>query len=231
MKRVWVISGASRGIGAAIVAAAQAQGDYVIGLARGESAADLSLKADFTDPKQAVLPPLPEASEYILVNNAGMVDPLGTDYTADQAACLVTVNLTSAIMISREFLKQVQSRDAKKLIINLSSGASTNPKHGWSLYCASKAGLDHFGRCVFLEQQSEKYPVDVLGLSPGVVDTEMQAVLRSCDEDAFPGVEQFREFKENGTLASPDSIAQRLLTRLQGEWDFGAKVIRITELN
>lgn len=230
MKRVWIVSGASRGIGAAIVAAAQKQGDYVIGIARGKSTADLSLKADFTDPRQAVVPELPEADEYILVNNAGMVDPIGTDYTADQAASLLTVNLTSAVMLSRSFLSRVQNVDAKKLIVNLSSGASTNAKHGWSLYCASKAGLDHFGRCVALEQQSEKYPVDVLGLSPGVVDTEMQAVLRSADSDAFPSVEQFREFKENGALSTPESIAQRLLTRLDNQWDFGGDIIRVTAL-
>ncbi|MFT5063145.1 MAG: benzil reductase ((S)-benzoin forming) [Gammaproteobacteria bacterium] len=230
MKRVWIVSGASRGIGAAIVSAAQAQGDYVIGIARGESAADLSIKADFTDPAQATLPGLPFADQYILVNNAGLIDPVGTQYTADQAACLVNVNLTSAIMLSREFLARVQNLDAKKLIVNLSSGAATNAKHGWSLYCASKAGLDHFGRCVALEQQSEKYPVDVLGLSPGAVDTEMQAVLRSADSDAFPGVEQFREFKENGVLSSPESIAERLLARLEQEWGFGGDVIRVTAL-
>lgn len=230
MKRVWVVSGASRGIGAAVVTAAQKRGDFVIGMARGESAADLSLQADFTCPDQVSLPPLPQADQYILVNNAGMVDPIGVDYTADQAARLVNVNLTSAIMLSREFLSRVQTAKAKKLIINLSSGASTTPKHGWSLYCASKAGLDHFGRCVALEQQSEAYPVDVLGLSPGVVDTAMQAVLRSADTDAFPDVETFRNFKQNGSLASPESIANRLLARLDNEWNFAGQVIRVSDL-
>ena len=231
MKRVWIVSGASRGIGAAIVAAARKRGEFVIGLARGECEADLQLSADFSIPEQAKLPPLPKAEEYVLVNNAGMVDPIGTDYSAEQATQLINVNLTSAIMLTREFLRQVQAVDAAKLVVTLSSGASTNAKHGWSLYCASKAGLDHFGRCVALEQQAEKYPVDVFGFSPGVVDTEMQAVLRSADDQAFPGVEQFRQFKQDGSLSSPEAIAAALVERLDGEWNFGGRVMRVTELS
>lgn len=231
MKRVWVVSGASRGIGAAIVSAAQAQGDYVIGISRGKSAADLSLQTNFAHPEQVTLPALPEADQYILVNNAGMVDPVGSDYSADDAVAAINVNLTAAIALTRLFLRQLADKPVRKLVINISSGAATGPVAGWSLYCAAKAGLDHFGRVVAVEQKQLPYPADVLGVSPGKVDTDMQTLIRSCDSEQFPLVDYFRAEKEDGNLISAEKVAKEIHLAVASGRHFDGEVIHISKLN
>ena len=70
-------------------------------------------------------------------------------------------------------------------VVNISSGAASSPYAGWSVYCASKAGLDHFTRCVGLEQRGQAFPVTCIALAPGVIDTGMQEVIRASRGGIF----------------------------------------------
>ena len=65
-----------------------------------------------------------------------------------------------------------------KRILNISSGAGRNPYEGWGAYCTTKAGLDHFSRVVAMEQANEQYPVEIVSIAPGIIDTDMQATIR-----------------------------------------------------
>jgi NAD(P)-dependent dehydrogenase (short-subunit alcohol dehydrogenase family) len=61
-------------------------------------------------------------------------------------------------------------------------------------------------------------------VAPGVIDTSMQAQIRSASEAAFPMRQKFEDLKSSGSLQSPDDVAKRLLAYLCSP-DFGAEVV------
>ena len=93
----------------------------------------------------------------------------------------------------------------------ISSGAALRPYAGWSLYDAAKAGMDHFVRTLALEQAAQPHPFLTVNLDPGVIDTQMQALIRSTDKVDFPDVERFILRKEMGKLTPPTKVAESIL--------------------
>ena len=82
---------------------------------------------------------------------------------------------------------------------------------GWSIYCATKAALDHHARAVV----ADKLPgLRVESLAPGVVDTQMQAQIRDTTIERFPGRERFEAMKRDGALASPAQSAELIVAHL-----------------
>lgn len=237
MHTVFVISGTSRGLGAALAQAALARGDRVIGIARSPSPHGIHIAHDLSRPEglaEKLLPALraevdARVRRYVLVNNAGMVGPIGTDYDAEGIRANLMVNLGAAIALTRAFLDALQDVDADKRVINISSGAAARPFHGWSLYCAAKAGLEHFGRCVALEQSAARHPADVVNISPGVIDTGMQAAIRAATPERFPDIERFRALHADGALASPEAIAGKLLAGVDAGARHAGATLRIED--
>lgn len=91
-------------------------------------------------------------------------------------------------------------------------------------YCAAKAGMDHFSRCVALEQADVPHGARVCSLAPGVIDTDMQVQMRSADSASFPDKGKFVGMKETGALSSPQDAAARVLAFLERA-DFGSNVV------
>ena len=87
-------------------------------------------------------------------------------------------------------------------------------------YCAAKAGMDHFTRCVALEEALKPHGARVCSLAPGVIDTDMQLQLRSTDPTQFPDAANFAHLKATGELTSPQAAAARVLAWLERS-DFG----------
>lgn len=79
------------------------------------------------------------------------------------------------------------------------------------MYCAAKAGLDHFVRTLALEQKSEPFSFTAINIDPGVMDTAMQEGIRAAAKSDFPDVERFVQRKENGQLVAPDRVAKAVL--------------------
>ena len=104
-------------------------------------------------------------------------------------------------------------------ILNVTSGAAENVSPGWSAYCAAKAGLNMLTRCLAAELQADGVTgVTVNALAPGMVDTEMQADIRSIDtHDSSLDFSRFHEAHRQGTLLNPESAA-RLIYWLVGPW-------------
>lgn len=237
MNTVFLISGTSRGLGAALAEAATARGDIVIGISRSPAPHGRHIAHDLADPAglaDKVAPVLRElangdARRFVLVNNAGMVAPIGTRYSVDDIQTNLSVNLGAAIALTRCFLDTLAEVATEKSIVNISSGAATRPFHGWSLYCAAKAGLEHFARCVALEQQSARHPADVVNISPGVIDTDMQAAIRASTPGQFPALARFKALHEEGELASPDAIAAKLLAGIDAGHRYSGGTVRIEE--
>jgi len=92
------------------------------------------------------------------------------------------------------------------------------------MYCASKAGMDHFSRCVALEEADLPNGARIVSLAPGVIDTDMQSDLRAGDQSQFPERENFVKLKATGALSSPDEAAARVLAYLKRP-DFGQQPV------
>jgi NAD(P)-dependent dehydrogenase (short-subunit alcohol dehydrogenase family) len=187
-----VITGASRGIGAAAVRAFAAAGAKVAALARSESqvaelAAELgpnvmALGCDVADWGSVHAAMGAVTSHFgridVLVNNAGVIDPIARLADADVTAWSqsIDVNLKGVFHGMKAVLPAMRAQGSGT-IITVSSGAATNPLEGWSAYCAGKAGALMLTRAAHLEEGA--HGIRILGLSPGTVATDMQVKIKA----------------------------------------------------
>ena len=109
-------------------------------------------------------------------------------------------------------------------VLNISSGLGRRAMASQAGYCAAKAGMDHFIRCLALEEALKPDGARVCSLAPGVIDTDMQVRLRGAASTAFPDVGNFIGLKDKGLLSSPDGAAAQVLGYL-GRADFGANPV------
>jgi benzil reductase ((S)-benzoin forming) len=109
-------------------------------------------------------------------------------------------------------------------VLNISSGLARRAMASQAAYCAAKAGMDHFTRCVALEEAEQPNGAKVCSLAPGVIDTDMQVQLRNADASQFPDLENFISLKNDGALISPAEAAARVLAYL-ARADFGSSPV------
>jgi benzil reductase ((S)-benzoin forming) len=149
----------------------------------------------------------------VLVNNAGVISPVGMLDRVDAAELerSLAVNFAAPILLMRRFLIAMATAARVKRVINISSGAARRPYFGWGPYCAAKAGLDMISRVAALEAQAAMTGVQVVSLAPGVIDTPMQGVVRSASPEEFVDVERFRAMKAKGELRPPEDVAADIL--------------------
>ena len=222
---LYIITGASRGLGLALARILAAEADTkVVGISRaglpGDVPAWRDLRADLgTNVGQIVAASALGAAlsaqawqRAVLINNAGMLEPLGVDGDVDPASLQqsIAVNLTAAMVLMNAFLvasRQVPARS----VINISSGSGRRPVAGSGAYCAAKAGLDMASRVAVLEAEAAGHAATITSLAPGIIDTDMQVVARAATEAKFPPVGQFRAFKSEGMLKSADEVARRII--------------------
>jgi len=222
---VVIVTGASRGLGAAIARWLAKAGAAVALVARSEEklrevAADVdrlggtahAFKADVSDPiacRSAVETTLDHFGRIdSLVNNAGVVQPLApiADTRPEEWRHNIEVNLFAPFYLVRAAISELRRHNGR--IVNISSGAATMALETVSAYCTGKAALNHFTRVLAAEEAA----VTALTVRPGVVDTDMQAVLRNEADNAMP-VEQiayYRQLKERGELESPHIPARAI---------------------
>ena len=119
----------------------------------------------------------------VVINNAGVIEPISPIATSDPAiwARSVTINLVGAYNVVRATLPHMLVQGGGS-IINISSGAAYQVLEGWSAYCAGKAGLAMLTRSIALETAGKG--IRIFGFSPGTVDTDMQAKIRSSGINA-----------------------------------------------
>ncbi len=162
----------------------------------------------------------------VLINNAGVIEPIAPIEQLDAARIrfAMDVNLLAPMVLTSRFLEATRSLQIERRVLNISSGAGRRPTEGWSVYTTSKAALDMYTRCVKAEQAMQPHPARVVSLAPGVVDTTMQATVRSADPTTSPTVARLRAVKEAGGLATPEDTARRILAYLDRA-DFGDKEI------
>ncbi|GAA5235479.1 SDR family oxidoreductase [Verticiella sediminum] len=236
---VAIITGASRGLGAALAFGLAREGTHLITFARNlhpelarhalaqgcqleEHTVDLShpMAMQAAAARMAIAMPR-NAQRYLLINNAGTLGPVGPAglQPAEQIAAAFNVNVTAAMVLTGHFLQATEGLTANRRILHISSGAARRPTASWSVYCASKAALDMHARTVKLEQGP--HGARIVSLAPGVIDTPMQAGIRATPSQDFPDLARFQALHDEGKLATPEATAARVLAYLERD-DFGA---------
>lgn len=218
MKPLILLTGGSRGLGAAVAEQALAAGHRVIEFSRAAPHAH-SVQADLADPPAfratllRTLDRLPASAfsgGLTVVHNAGVVTPIGPAGGPDAEALLASLqaNFSGALLGLAALVQALQDLAVPKRLLNISSGAALRPIAGWSAYCAAKAGLEHWVRTVAAEQAGSDTPWLLANVNPGVMDTGMQADLRAS---SFPDHALFVQRHAAGQLQPPAAVAERLL--------------------
>lgn len=187
-----IITGASRGIGAAAARAFAAEGAKLALLARSAPAIS-DLAAEIGDEAMAlpcnvadyatVVKAVSKAEARfgptaVVINNAGVIEPIAHIATSDPEGWreAVGINLFGVYHLMRAVLPGMVERGSGT-ILGVSSGAANGPVEAWSHYCASKAGAAMLTRMV--DKENRDAGIRAIGLSPGTVATEMQREIKA----------------------------------------------------
>ena len=161
-----------------------------------------------------------------LINNAGVIPPLVplSESEPTDVAQALRVGLEAPMQLTAAFLGATRSWALPRKVLNISSGLGRRAMASQAAYCAAKAGMDHFTRCVALDEALQANGAKVCSLAPGVIDTDMQLQLRSADAMRFPDIGSFAGLHAQGQLSSPGDAARRVLAYL-ARGDFGKDAV------
>ncbi|OAA32959.1 short-chain dehydrogenase [Moelleriella libera RCEF 2490] len=213
--KVFIVTGASKGLGAAIAKYLLGQSHKVVATARS---ADLleSLKrahpgqveyvaGDMTEPK------MPESLTELAIKSFGRLDGLVINHgrlvsermansSIETFKNLYDVNVFSALAMAQSALPQL--RKTNGCIVWVSSGAARNAYVGWSAYGSSKAVLNSLSTHLAAEEKG----ITSVTIEPGRVDTGMQAQIRSSGKDSMDKAEyeDFVNAFTSGKLVKPE---------------------------
>ena len=192
---VALITGGSRGIGAAIAGAAAKRG-YVVAILYRDRDKDanavvseivkvggraLAIRADIAD-ETAIVDAFRQADALgpltLLVNNAGITGPMARVADIDAATVdnVMRINVTAPFVCAREAVRRMSTARGGKggSIVNISSGASQMGSGGtWVHYAASKGAIDTF--TIGLAREVAAEGIRVNGVRAGMIDTEIHA--------------------------------------------------------
>ncbi|TVR08082.1 MAG: SDR family oxidoreductase [Salinarimonadaceae bacterium] len=233
-----IVTGHSRGLGAGMAQALLERGATVLALSRKPNS---DLAARFPKTLIEVTIDLANMDSLIswlshheiedflegaqsaaLVNNAGVVEPIGSADDLNPAEILRTValNVAGPLALAHAFLRASDGL-ADRRVVHISSGAGRNPIAGWSVYCATKAALDHHARTIAADLPAG---ARIESLAPGVLDTDMQGVIRATPKDGFPDLDRFVSMKETNALASPAERGAAIVAHMLSD-AFGREIL------
>ena len=215
-----MITGASRGIGAAAARAMASAGADVLLLARSQAEVE-TLAAELRSGDVRAEVRVCDVGDYAgmaaaaercqaafgridaLISNAAVIDPIAPLAATDPAAWgnAIAINVTGVYNGMRAVLPAMITQGAGT-IVTVGSGAAHNPLEGWSAYCSSKAAAFMLTRCAHLENKGRG--IRVMSLSPGTVATDMQ---RKIQASGINPVSQI-EFSQH---IPPEAPAQALV--------------------
>jgi len=247
----YIVTGASRGIGEALTRKLIVPGNTIFAVSRTMNEDLVELASSLNVPLyyfEADLSLREEAELFInnvfdkinltgqdriaLINNAGMLNPVGPLKSTDFALAErhLHLNLLAPLILSSVFISKTESVPIVKVILNMSSGAAFYPYSGWSVYCSSKAGLDMLSKVSGLEQTDEQNPVIIFALAPGIIETGMQESIRETDLALFPDRDKFISLHEEGKLAKPDDVANTIVSAIFNNSLVTGSVVTIDQL-
>jgi NADP-dependent 3-hydroxy acid dehydrogenase YdfG len=188
-----LVTGTTSGIGQAIAIALAGAGYQVYAIGRSQVALN-SLRAaasgiipialDLTD-REAVEAAVSDLNIEVLVNNAGVVPPLGnfTDMRMSDIDSVLEINLSAVIVLTRLLAPQMRARQAGHIVF-ISSSAGHAPSPNFAVYAATKAGVSGFAAS--LRSDLSPYGVRVTEVAPGRVETQLyKGILDSESREAM----------------------------------------------
>jgi NAD(P)-dependent dehydrogenase (short-subunit alcohol dehydrogenase family) len=246
IRQLFIVTGASRGMGAAIAEQLLSGRDRtVLGISRraNESLGAKARAAGATleEWTMDLAEPLAVAARLkawlggldgqafggaSLINNAASLTRIGAleDCSGEELSASLRAGLEAPLLLTAAFLGATAAWPGERRVLNISSGLGRRAMAGQAAYCAAKAGMDHFTRAVALDQAGLARGAKVVSLAPGVIDTDMQAQLRGGDGRGFPDRGVFIHLKEAGQLSSSGEAAARVIAYLERS-DFGASPV------
>ena len=237
MKKTIIVTGASSGIGRALAEHFALLKHNVIAVARNKKALEELEKLHPSNIKNVVADILdkdnqlkiknalhPKEVGVYLIHNAGIAIPhLFSDLSEEEWDQHYLVNMKAPVFLTKLLLPHLKNGGR---ILSISSGLAHTPMAALSAYGLSKAALYMFKEYCNVELRNQG--IHFASAMPGVVDTPIQAHMRSYDSEKFPGVDVFREFLERGELLQPMTAAKFLSWLLlevdnekftKGDWD------------
>ncbi|MEO1452668.1 MAG: SDR family oxidoreductase [Pseudomonadota bacterium] len=187
-----LITGASRGIGAAAARAFAAAGAQVALCARSEDSIvelageigpqALAIPCDvsrFWEVQSAIDAAVQTFGRLdVLINNASVIEPIAHLATSDPEGWGLALDINlKGVYHGMRAAAPVMAEAGGGSILTVSSGAAHGPVEAWSHYCASKAGAAMLTRCLDKEQRDQG--IRAMGLSPGTVATQMQREIKA----------------------------------------------------
>jgi 3-oxoacyl-[acyl-carrier protein] reductase len=224
--QVAIVTGAGRGLGRAVAETLAALGasvvlvsrnapelDEVVKVIKGAGGHALAQTADVGDERQvrelALATTRWVGPASILVNCAGMVDPMAPLARSDAAIWLrnIAINVGGTYLPVRAVLPGMLDRDFGR-IVNISSGSATRPSAGWTAYSAAKAAVVQLTRSLALELEGTG--VTACAFNPGAMDTDMQERIRRTAASDFPRADEYRAAAREGRLVDPKAPARAI---------------------
>ncbi|MFN4005704.1 MAG: SDR family NAD(P)-dependent oxidoreductase [Hylemonella sp.] len=241
---LYILTGSSRGLGLALAQQLLAPGHTLLCIARHahEALADAASRKhcllqqwtlDLADAAAAaqrlhqwLAEQPPRYRSATLINNAAVIPPIAplSALAPQDIAHALRVDLEAPMALASAFLAATEDWTVPKRVLNISSGLGRRPMAAQATYCAAKAGMDHYTRCLALEEARKPHGAKVCALAPGVIDTDMQVQLRGAQAAAFPDRGRFKQLKSQGLLDSPETAARKVLAYL-ARADFGAEPV------
>ena len=210
-----VVTGASRGLGAAMAARLAAEGFHVIAVSRkAEGAGERMTPVAFDLADTAAIPDFVRGlrkqfgSIYGLVNNAGLgTESLLANMPDADIEALIRLNTVSPILMSKYLVRGMMA-DGRGRVVNIASIVASTGFNGLSVYAATKASLVGFTRS--LAREVGRLGVTVNAIAPGFIDTELTRGLGEKDRARIVSRSALRR------LAEPEDVAA-MAAYLMGE--------------
>lgn len=226
-KHAAIVTGVSRGLGAALARELLERGFVVLGVGRtanpslatdryrfapldlAEAAAiDTLLAPAFQD----IAADRPDS--VCLLNNAATVDAIGVvgRLSSSEISSAIATNLTAAVALANLFCRVFTDTEVSRRVVNISSGAAETALPGEAVYCVAKAGIEMLTLALAAEQTAQTFRA--ITVRPGVMDTDMQTFARSQPPQVLPVVDLFKGFERDGRLVAPEVVASKIVGKL-----------------
>jgi benzil reductase ((S)-benzoin forming) len=233
VKKYFIITGASKGIGCAF-AHQLLHNDHVLFLISRNPDQEISRQALITNCQihnisfdlleSDKIPHLTsnifdhinddDCSGVYLINNAAIIEPVMPvdKASAKDLSAIIDINFKAPVLLTSGFIRHAKKMNCERKILNITSGAATNPHFGMSMYGSTKAALDMFSRSVALEQETTGSGIEIHAISPGFVDTQMPHSLTQKPTTEFGSAEKFSAIRAEGKFQKPGMVADKIIS-------------------